>query len=182
MSWMIRYNVWAMLFRQSHHEHPDRVDLQMPVPNSQPPDPPCSGQKDCPVWARWFTIWSFILYQGDEGDRCLVSRLLKHCTIFSLYTIQTPHPFKVPKVNPPCILSIWLSNQYAEVIVSLYTGCTHISPLGKKCHSRPLILSLAIITLSEPLHDPWEEDSQILRGKMGGGLSNRYIFIPINIK
>ena len=42
---MIHYNVWAMLFRQSHHEHPDRVDLQMPIPNSQPPDQASQAKK-----------------------------------------------------------------------------------------------------------------------------------------
>ena len=169
MSWVIHYNVWARFFRQSHHEHPDRVDLQKPVPNSQPPDPPCSGQKDSPAWVLWFTIWSFIPYKEDEGNCCLVSRPPKHCTTLSLYTIQTPHPFKVPKVNLPYTWSICFSNQYAEVILSLYTGCTHISPLGKKkCHSCPLVLSLAITTLSESLHDPWERFSNAKGENVGG--------------
>ena len=137
MSWVIHYNVWAMFFRQSHHEHPDRVDLQKPVPNSQPPAPPCSGQKDSPVWVLWFTIWSFIPYKEDEGNCCLVSRPPKHCATLSLYTIQTPHPFKVPKVNLPYTWGICFSNQYAEVILPLYTGCTHISPLGKKMPLMP---------------------------------------------
>jgi len=60
--------------------------------------------------------------------------------------------------------------------------CIQAAPIfllgGKKCHACPLALSLAIITLSESLHDPWEEDSQILRGKMWGVQSK----IPINIK
>lgn len=88
-------------------------------------------------WVLWFTIWSFIPYKEDEGNCCLVSQPPKHCTTFSLYTIQTPHPFKVPKVNLPCTWSICLSNQYTEVIVSLYTGCTHISPWGKKMPCMP---------------------------------------------
>lgn len=160
---MIPYNVWAMLFRQSRREHPDRIDLQMPTPNPQPPDPPCSGQKDIYLGPL---IHNMIIHsvQRRWGNwlPCLsTSKTLPHPLL--IY-----HPNSLPIQRPQSKSSIYLRhlppNQLAEVILSLYTGCTHISPFGNKCHSCPPVLSLAIITLSEPLTDPWEDDSQIQRG------------------
>lgn len=60
-------------------------------------------------------------------------------------TYPTPHPFNVPKVHFSYFWGICFPVSLQKLSHLCISGCTHTSPFWDKWHSRPLVLSLAII-------------------------------------
>jgi len=136
VSWVIHYNVWAMFFRQSHHKHPDRVDLKMPIPNSQLLTHLAQAKKLGPL------IHNMIIHSIQRRWGKLLPCLLTSKTLHHLLLIHHPNS---SSIQSPLTLLLWSTRIHSCAQVD--TWCLSF---GHACISTYLSIFLLIAYSSLP--------------------------------